>query len=129
VGIIDPDDVGTFAAHLLALEVPAVHSRAKYILNGPEDITGAQIVEMVQQRTGTKVEDFIFKDLSFLDSYYEHNFGKTGESKNVVLSIKRAVGPVWDGKCSSSTTSKAVLEIAPPRRTPINVLNSMLGEQ
>ncbi|KAL2814048.1 hypothetical protein BJX63DRAFT_442706 [Aspergillus granulosus] len=116
VGIIDPDDVGTFAAHLLALEDPA-------------DITGAQIVEMIEQRTGTKVEDVIFRDVSFLDSYYEHNFAKTGESKNVILSLKRAVGPVWDGKCTSSTTSREVLEIAAPRRTPIDVLNSMLAEQ
>ncbi|KAE8164773.1 hypothetical protein BDV40DRAFT_102285 [Aspergillus tamarii] len=129
VGIIDPDDVGRFAAHLLALEDPAVHNRAKYNLNGPEDITGAQIVEMIEQRTGTKVEDVIFKDVSFLDSYYEHNFAKTGESKNVILSLKRAVGPVWDGECTSSTTSKEVLEIAAPRRTPIDVLDSMLAEQ
>ena len=129
VGIIDPDDVGTFAAHLLAAEDPAVHNRAKYILNGPEDITGVQFVEMVEQHTGTKVEHCIFRDVSFLDSYYEHNFAKTGESKNVILSLKRALGPVWDGKCTSSTTSKEVLEIAAPRHTPINVLNSMLGEQ
>ncbi|KAL3468931.1 hypothetical protein BJX99DRAFT_268883 [Aspergillus californicus] len=129
VGIIDPDDVGTFAAHLLALDDPAVHNKAKYNLNGPTDITGAQIVEMIEQRTGTKVDDVIFRDVSFLDSYYEHVFAKTGESRNVILALKRALGPVWGGECSSSTTSKEVLDIAAPRRTPVDVLDGMLAEQ
>ena len=48
VGIIDPDDVGVFVARLLYEEDPSVYNKAKYILNGPEDITGEQIVKMVE---------------------------------------------------------------------------------
>jgi hypothetical protein len=39
VGIIDPYDVGVFAAHLLSQEDPTVHNKARYVLYGPEDIT------------------------------------------------------------------------------------------
>ncbi|KAL4928168.1 NmrA-like family protein [Aspergillus undulatus] len=129
VGIIDPDEVGAFAAYLLAQDDTTVHNKAKYVLNGPDDITGAQIVQMIEQRTGIKVKDVSYRDLSFLDSYYEHKFAASGESKNVILSMKRAVGLVWDGKCTSSTSSKEVLELAAPKRTPTDVLKTMLGEQ
>lgn len=73
VAMIDPDDVGTAGAHLLALEDPTPHNQARYILNGPEDVTGKQIIEAVEQLTGVKVQDVQFKDVSFL----EHSF-KTG---------------------------------------------------
>ncbi|KAL4932905.1 SDR family oxidoreductase [Aspergillus undulatus] len=130
VGIIDPTEVGVFAAHLLAQDNPAVHNKAKYVLNGPEDITGAQIVEMVERHTGLKVKDISYRDMSsFADSYYEHQFAKTGESKNVITSIKHALETGWDGKCTASTTSKEVLELAAPKRTPADVLRTLLGEQ
>jgi uncharacterized protein YbjT (DUF2867 family) len=45
MGLIDPNEIGIFAAYLLAQENPAVHNKAKYVLNGPEDLTGAQVVE------------------------------------------------------------------------------------
>lgn len=63
VGIIDPHEVGVFAAHLLTQDNPAVHNKAKYILNGPEDVTGAQIVEMVEQHTDTKVKDVGYREI------------------------------------------------------------------
>ncbi len=53
VGIIDPDDVGVIAAHLLLQEDPTVHNNARYVLNGPEDTSGYQIVKMIEQHIGT----------------------------------------------------------------------------
>lgn len=44
-----PYDVGVSAGHLLSQDDPNVHNKAKYVLNGPEDITGEQIVGMVEQ--------------------------------------------------------------------------------
>ncbi|KAB8236416.1 uncharacterized protein BDW43DRAFT_323575 [Aspergillus alliaceus] len=128
VGIIDPDEVGVLAAHLLSQDDPTVHNKAKYVLNGPEDITGNQVVNMIEQHTGTKVKDVIYKDMSLVDILYEHKFAATQESKNVVLSIKRAPEAAWEGRCTSSTTSKEVLELAAPKRTPADVLRTLLEE-
>jgi uncharacterized protein YbjT (DUF2867 family) len=120
VGIIDPHDVGVIAAHLLSQGDPTKHSKAKYILNGPEDITGKQIVEMVEQHIGTPVENVSYKDMSFID----HLAATTQESKNLILSPKTA----WEGKCTASTTSKEILELAVPKRTPVDVLEALLKE-
>lgn len=125
VGIIDPDEIGVFAVHLLSQDDPTVHSKAKYVLNGPEDITGKQIVGMVEQHIGTPVKDVSYKDMSFIDSFVELGAQK---SKNVILSIKHAPETAWDGKCTASTTSKEVLEIAAPRRTPADVFKTLLEE-
>ncbi|KAJ4245049.1 hypothetical protein NW762_014259 [Fusarium torreyae] len=95
---------------------------AKYVLNGPEDITGRQIVTMTEEYIGTKVEDVSFKDVGFV----EHMAAQSSESKNVIRSIRHAPETAWEGKCMASTTSKEVLQIAPPKRTPAQVLNTLL---
>ncbi|GAQ12114.1 hypothetical protein ALT_9435 [Aspergillus lentulus] len=128
VGIIDPDEVGVIAAYLLSQDDTSVHNKAKYILNGPEDITGKQIVNMVEKNIGVPVKDVIYKDVSFIDTLYEYQYAATKESKNVIYSIKRAPETAWDGKCSASTTSKEVLDLAAPKRTPADVLESLLEE-
>ncbi|TGO48367.1 hypothetical protein BCON_0242g00030 [Botryotinia convoluta] len=71
VAMIDPDDVGTIGAHLLALEDPKPHNHAKYILSGPEDVTGRDIVRIVEQYAGIKVEKTEFKVTSWLDDLIE----------------------------------------------------------
>lgn len=128
VGVIDSSEVGVFAAHLLSQEDPSVHNKAKYVLNGPEDITGQQIVDLVEQYIGTQVEKVSYQDTSFLDQMWEYQYAATKESKNVVFSIKHAPVSAWEGKCSVSTTSKAVLEIAAPKITPTEALKGLLGE-
>ncbi|KAH7248439.1 hypothetical protein B0J15DRAFT_498507 [Fusarium solani] len=112
VGIIDSNDVGVFAAHLLMADDVTPHNKAKYI------------VTMVEQYIGTKVEDVRFQDLSFID----HQAAQTRESKTVILSIKRALDTAWEGKCGASTTSKEVLQLAAPKRTPAEVFKTMLEE-
>lgn len=128
VGIIDPDEVGVIAAHLLLKEDTSVHNQAKYVLNGPEDINGRQVVDMVEQYIGVPVKDVSYKDLSFIDMLYEYQYAGTKQSKNVIYSIKRALETAWDGKCSTSTTSKEILELAAPKRTPSDVLKTLLEE-
>jgi uncharacterized protein YbjT (DUF2867 family) len=123
IGIIDSDDVGVVAARLLCQEDPAVHNKAKYVLNGPEDITGKQIVDMVEQYIGTQVENVSYRDVLFLDQMAA---AAPQESKNVILSIRHAPETAWEGKCTASTTSREVLELAAPRRTPADVLKSLL---
>jgi uncharacterized protein YbjT (DUF2867 family) len=124
IGIIHPDDVGAFAAKLLLERDSSKHNNAKYVLNGPEDITGAQIVEMVEKQIGTKVENVKYKDVDFVEQMAEG--GKY--SRNVILTIKHAPETSWDGKASASTTSPEVLEIAAPRITPAEVFEALLQE-
>jgi uncharacterized protein YbjT (DUF2867 family) len=123
VAPIDPDEVGIVAAHLLLLDDITEYNKAKLVLNGPENITGNDIVKMVEERIGVKVEDVRFKDLSFVDSMA----AQTQESSNVILSIKHAPDTAWEGKCTASTTSKEVLELAAPKRTPTDVLVTLLS--
>ncbi|KAL1607603.1 hypothetical protein SLS60_002537 [Paraconiothyrium brasiliense] len=124
VGVIDPNDVGIIAAHLLTQEDSSVHNKAKYVLNGPEDISGNQIVKMVEEHIGTKVENVTFKDISFVDQMA----AASQESKNVILSIQHAPETAWEGRCTASTTSKEILDLAAPKRTPAEVLNTLLEE-
>lgn len=128
VGIIDSDDVGVFAAHLLSQDDTSCHNKAKYVLNGPENITGNQIVNIVEQHIGTQVEDVSYKDMSFVDLFLELGPAGAQKSKNVILSIKHAPETAWEGECSASTTSKKVLEIAAPKRTPVDVFKALLEE-
>ncbi|RBR24286.1 uncharacterized protein FIESC28_02776 [Fusarium coffeatum] len=124
IGMIDSNDVGIFAAHLLATDDITPHNKAKYVLNGPEDITGRQIVSLVEEIIGTKVGNVKFKDMTFVEGMS----AQSQESKNVIMSIQHALEPAWEGECSASTTSKEVLQIAAPKRTPAEVLAILLEE-
>ncbi|KAI0546653.1 NAD(P)-binding protein [Xylaria curta] len=121
VGIIDQNEIGVLAALLLAQQDPTPHNKAKYVINGPEDISGNQVVKLIEQHIGAKVENVIFGDMSFIDSWAKHS----PEPQNI-LSIKYALEPVIKGLCSASTTSKEVLELAAPKSTPAQVLESLL---
>ncbi|CVK98665.1 hypothetical protein FPRO06_07770 [Fusarium proliferatum] len=122
VGPIDSNEVGVFTAHLLASEDIDLHNKAKYVLNGPEDITGRQTVHLVEKYIGTKVEHVIFKDMDFVEQIAV----QTRQSKNVILSMKYAGEAVWEGKCGVATTSKEVLQIAAPKNTPAEILKTLI---
>ena len=122
VGVIDADDIGRFAAALLSQDDHSVHNKRKYVLNGPEDITGQQAVKLAEQYLGTPVEDVVFRDLSFLDSWA----ASIKENKTHILSIKYAPVTAWEGKCSAATTSKEVKELAAPQTTAAKWLENAL---
>lgn len=124
VGIVEAYDVGVFAAHLLCQEDTSEHNHARYVINGPEDITGWQIVKMVEGHIGTKVQRISYKDLSLIESMA--NSVSEGD-RHLILSIKDAPVTAWEGKCTASTTSKEVLELAAPTRTPAEVLETLLA--
>ncbi|RAH40295.1 NmrA-like family protein [Aspergillus brunneoviolaceus CBS 621.78] len=129
VGIVDPEEVGALAAHLLVQADPAVHNRARYVVNGPADVSGREIVRMVGERIGAPVERVCYEDLSGLEAYLEREFmGAPQSSRNVIGSVKHALRTAWEGKCAASTTSREVLEIAAPKRTPVQVLDDLLRE-
>jgi uncharacterized protein YbjT (DUF2867 family) len=122
IGVIDPQDVGIFAAHLLLQDNTSAHNKRRYVLNGPEDITGNEIVALVEKHIGAKVEDVKFKDVSFVDDMV----AASNQSKNVIGSIKHAPETAWDGLAKAETTSKEVLELAAPKRTPTDILAMLL---
>ncbi|KAK5729544.1 hypothetical protein LTR17_011847 [Elasticomyces elasticus] len=107
-GIIDPYDVGVFAAHLLARE-DASSSQNRY----------------VEQYIGVPVEDVRYQDLSFLDYMVKQ---QPQQSENIIRSIKYAPITAWEGKAKAATTSKEVAEIYAPKRTFAEMLEEMLRE-
>merc|ERR1712054_611593 len=74
------------------------HNKAKYVVNGPEDITGQQIVKMVEDHIGTQVKDVVYKDVSFID----YMAAQSSESSNVIRSIRHAPETAWAGECTAS---------------------------
>jgi len=121
-GMIDPYDIGVVAAHLLAQADTTPHNQAKYVLNGPEDVTGEQIAKMAEQYIGEPVKDVEFKDVSFVDQMAE----SSPESKNVIRSIKFSLDAAWDGKAKAETTSKEILDLYAPKRTAAEVLKELV---
>lgn len=124
VAMIDPEDVGCVGAHLLALKDATQHNHARYVLSGPEDVTGKGIVELVESYTGTKVQRAEFKVTNWLDDLI-----KAGVYPEKLLpSILAGCEPLWQGKCSlaGTPTSKAVMEFAPPKRTIADALKAMM---
>jgi uncharacterized protein YbjT (DUF2867 family) len=124
VAVVNPDEIGALAAHLLSLEDPAVHSGKKLVVNGPEDITGEQIVKLVEQHIGVPVENVSFKDTGIVD----YMASVSPFPKEIILSIRHALKTGWAGEWVASTVSKEVLEIAPPKQTPAEGLKALLGE-
>jgi len=122
-GVIDAWDVGIVAAHLLAADDTSQHNRARYVLNGPEDLTGSQVVHMVEEQIGAKIEDVRFKDLSFIDQWADSL--KDG-SKNLIRTIKSAQASAWSGEATASTTSKEIFALAPPKGTAKQALEQLL---
>lgn len=52
----------------------------------------------------------------------------TQETKSIILSIEHAPETAWEGKCTASTTSKEILDLAAPKRRPADVMETLLGE-
>ncbi|KAL5338224.1 NmrA-like family protein [Aspergillus crustosus] len=126
VGVIDADEVGVFAARLLVQEDTTVHTGRKYVLNGPEDISGKGIVQLVEQAIGVPVTNVQYNDISGLNAYLEMEYKGSGNSRNVLWSTRRAAETAFDGHVTAPPTSQEVLEIAAPRRTPQQMLESLL---
>jgi len=113
-GIVDPRDAGAFAAHLLAQDDTSAHNGARYVLNGPEDVTGQQVADLVKGYSGVEVDDVRYKDVTFIEQWAD---SQMTEVKNIIGSIRYAQMTSWEGKTKAGTTSKTVMGIAPPKGT------------
>ncbi|KAF6794948.1 NmrA-like family protein [Colletotrichum sojae] len=114
---------GSFAARLLLEEDLARYNGAKYVLNGPEDLTGAKLVKMVEEYIGAPVKDVVFRDMSWVDDAVAN----AGELKHVIASLRHAPDLSWEGKASAATTSQVVFELHPPKITAAQAFKTLLG--
>lgn len=123
-GLVDSHEVGVIAAHLLAKDDTSPHNAARYVVNGPEDVTGRQVVKLAEEHIGAPVKHVRYKDLSFIDQMAANS----SHSQNLILSIKHALVATWNGHAMAATTSKEVLELYAPKRTVAEVLEELLKE-
>ncbi|KAK8127014.1 uncharacterized protein PG998_002773 [Apiospora kogelbergensis] len=114
VGVIDSDDIGRLAATLLVREDVAKYNHGKYVVNGPENITGRQVVEMVEKQIGVPVKEVIYNDTSLVTAMAEAD----PKHRSLFLTIQKSFEGLWRGEAPTSTTSKEVLEVAAPQTTP-----------
>jgi hypothetical protein len=119
--MIDAYDVGIFAAHLLATEETGKHNKAKFVLTGPEDVTGEEVVKLVEGHLGEPVQDVKYKDFAVVDAWAE----SMPEQRTLIKAIGRAGGAIWGGS-SLKTRSKEVPAIYTPSRTAEQVWKEMV---
>jgi uncharacterized protein YbjT (DUF2867 family) len=55
------------AGQLLALDDFTPHNGQAYVLAGPEDVTGNEIVKLIEDAVGVKVDKVEFKNTDFLE--------------------------------------------------------------
>ncbi|PNP60307.1 hypothetical protein THARTR1_00331 [Trichoderma harzianum] len=124
-GLIDPEDIGTFAAHLLALDDASTHNHGKYVLHGPEDVTGKDIVKLVEDCIGEKVKNVTY---SAKDTYV-NAVKSMGIPDKLIPGMFTTVEALWEGKCARDyhPISKEVTALAPPKTTAAEVLKAMLA--
>ena len=122
VGAIEPMDISVVAAKLLLENDTAKHNKAKYVLNGPESITGAQIVAMVEERIAAKVDNVVFRDNSMLDDFA----AASPQLKHLLATMKEAADETFDSPLPTVPTSQEILDFAPPKITPASVLEQLL---
>jgi uncharacterized protein YbjT (DUF2867 family) len=122
---ISPVEVGATAAHLLALEDVLPHNGKKYVLNGPVDITGNDVVALVEEYIGEMVDlaNVTFKDVSMIERMAD---ALPAYSRNLVMSVADAPKALWEGRCGLSTGSEEIQKVYKTRVTVGEFLEEMV---
>lgn len=122
VGLVDPFEVGVLAGNLLLEKDSSQYNKSKLVVNGPTDVSGQTIVDLVEEELGAKLEE----PVSFDDSSFIEQMAANAPQKNLILSVKTAQDTTKEGLCTAATTSKEVLRIAPPKNTAKDIFKMML---
>ncbi|KAL7410130.1 hypothetical protein BDY24DRAFT_400877 [Mrakia frigida] len=95
VGIIDPYDVGVVAGTLLALSDASQHNNKRYILSGPEDYSGADVVSLVERVAGVKIpeEKITFRYTAWINEMASNGF----IAPKLIPSFLAIFVSLWDG--------------------------------
>ncbi|CAK9188795.1 unnamed protein product [Sphagnum troendelagicum] len=115
VALIDPEDVGEAAAKLLALNDPSPHYEKKYNLSGPEDVTGNDVVSILEQITHRKIEGD-YKNLAPFIALREQG----GYPESTWDSLEYGINKIlWTGvsRLANTPTSPELLLLSPPHST------------
>lgn len=120
---VDPYEVGIIAGDLLLQEDVSKHSSKKYIIAGPENINGQQIVDLLEKHAGTKLDQVEFRDTSWAEG-----LKAIGVPGYLIPSISTAPTFGWDGSCSkeANPTSPEVLELYTPKNGAISAIDQIL---
>lgn len=122
VALVDPEEVGIIAGHILAA-TDTVHSHQKYVIVGPSNITGRDIVKAVEKHAGTSVDDIEYRDTSwtqYMPDIYP---------KYLLSSLALAPRSGYEGGSSieQSPTSPEVLKLYTPQSSAADALERALA--
>ena len=123
--IVDPVEVGIVAGKLLAQENIAKHASQKYIVVGPEDITGKQYKELLEKHAGIPITDVSYRDTSFIDGLK----GQGVQPDRLLESLRNAPVSTFDGRASIKVTptSPNVMELYVPRNSVHKAIDDALS--
>jgi len=112
VAVVDSHEVGTIAAKLLALEDVSPHDKKKYVVAGPSNLTGKQLVQLVEKYAGTTVDEVVFRDTSMIKA-----LESPGYPAHVIASLSLAPRGGYDGATSVEVTptSQEIMELYAPK--------------
>jgi len=122
---IDSVEVGLIAGKLLALDDITAHASQKYCLNGPQNATGKDIINVVEKHSGTTVDDVSFCDTSFIE--YAR---AAGTPENILPSLALAARSGYKGQTSveNMPTSPAILELHTLKNGVLDTLDAELSK-
>jgi hypothetical protein len=129
------------AGHLLALDDFSQHNGQAYVLAGPEDVTGNEIVKLIEDAVGVKVDKVEFRNTDFLEELGQKGvipikvrtvsyLPLTISDKQFVRPMIAGMGGLWDGSSSLAKvgTDHAIATLAAPHRTVRDDFELMLAE-
>jgi uncharacterized protein YbjT (DUF2867 family) len=127
VAIIDANDVGKVAATLLSSPDPSPHNQKKYVLRGPENTTGADVVALVESVIGDTVQEVQYRDESIVTG-----LAAMGYPERLIKAIREGLKPMWAGKWAVDAnvpTSKEMLELCPPATKAAESFKALLSQR
>jgi uncharacterized protein YbjT (DUF2867 family) len=124
VALVDPEEVGIIAAHLLAETDITPHAGQRYVIVGPSNISGKEIVKAVERHAGTTVDDVVYRDTGFVE-----NLAGPIYPDYLLSSLALAPRSGYEGGSSieQSPTSPEVMKLYAPRKSAADALESALS--
>ena len=126
VGMIDPQEVGQVAGRLLAQVDPTPHNRKKYVLAGPSDITGKDLVDLIEKHAKTTVDQVEYRDVSKRVGFFK----EAGYPSPIIKSVAEAPIPIFEGRASMKyePTSPEILKLYAPRNSAKDQIDAALAK-
>ncbi|TIB92856.1 NAD(P)-binding protein [Wallemia mellicola] len=120
--IISPADVGVVGAHLLSADDYKQHNRARYILAGPEDVTGKDLVKLAEEFTNAKIDNVEYRFTDWIK-----NLTAIGLPENVIPNVESGISIIWHGQASLSQAGNSKeIQFALPKRTVHDQIKAMI---